>query len=715
MKSYDEMKYFPLQEEIVKAIQTKIQSDNSHFFRLSVAFYFSQLSTMMRTSVGFPGIPSLPTNMYCINMASSGAGKTLTTSFIEEQVMPGFKMRFTNSVLPKIADKNLDEIAARNAAKNMTEHEEELDSITKDYNTAGPMLFSFDSGTTAALKQIRQKLLLANCGSINMIMDEFGSNLLGNVEVLSTYLELFDGRVKQKLLKNTKENKRGQDIDGITPTNMLLFGTPSKIFNNPKVEEEFDSMKETGYARRCFFSYLPRHTVNINITPEERLKNLKCEATVERIQEIQIQLSELADVNKVNSTINVDDDIAIILLTYQLNCEKLADQLPEHMDVQKSEMANRYYKATKLAGTYAFISGATSLTEEHVYGAIKMAEDSGEAFLRLSNKEGNHIRLAHYIRDVDYEVTQVDLVENLPFYKGAESHRKDLMNLAMTYGYKNNIIIKRYLQDEIEFYKGESIPETDIKKMTVSYSKDLAENYQGEFIPFDDLNRLTQEDGYNWCVHHFLDNYRSSEKIIPGFNMVAIDVDDGVTIDVVKVLMKEYKYHLYTTKRHTKALNRFRIVLPLSHTVKLSKVDYKEFMNNIYEWLPFGVDNQTNDISRKWLSHNGNYTNNDGVLLDAFDFIPKTKKLEIRKQEIKQYGSLSGLERWMIQNTDEGNRSNQFVRYAFMLVDMGYDLEDIRDKLILLNTKIPKPLAESEILGTILVSTSKKIAAKTQP
>lgn len=43
--------------------------------------------------------------------------------------------------------------------------------LTREYNGTGPFLFSFDSGTPAAIKQLRHQLILANLGSINLEMD----------------------------------------------------------------------------------------------------------------------------------------------------------------------------------------------------------------------------------------------------------------------------------------------------------------------------------------------------------------------------------------------------------------------------------------------------------------------------------------------------------------------------------------------------------------
>lgn len=62
-------------------------------------------------------------------------------------------------------------------------------------------------------------------------MDEVGANLSSNIDILNTFIELYDvGKIKPRLIKNTAENKRTEDRDGRTPTNMLLFGTPNQYY-----------------------------------------------------------------------------------------------------------------------------------------------------------------------------------------------------------------------------------------------------------------------------------------------------------------------------------------------------------------------------------------------------------------------------------------------------------------------------------------------------
>ena len=83
-----------------------------------------------------------------------------------------------------------------------------------------------------------------------------------------------------------------------------------------------------------------------------------------------------------------------------------------------------------------------------------------------------------------------------------------------------------------------------------------------------------------------------------------LDVDSGLNIETCKSLLAEYTFLISTTKRHTEANNRYRILLPMTHSIELQPDEYKQFMKNIFEWLPFSSDEQTYDIERKWESFN---------------------------------------------------------------------------------------------------------------
>lgn len=712
MRDLSTLDYHDTSEKLVQVLCSKTQNTNPIFFRILVAYYFAKCASMMRTNIKTHDRGIIPVNVYAMNLATSGAGKGHSTNIVEEHVINQFKERFLEQTFRITAETNLRRIANYRAIRSGEDPDEMFEKVEREFNQLGALLFSFDSGTTAAVKQMRHKLLMANCGSMNLEIDEIGSNLLGQVEVMNTYLELYDvGKVKQKLIKNTADNVRNEDIDGKTPTNLMLFGTPSKLFDGARVESEFMSMLETGYARRCIFGYIKAGSKSSRLSAQEVYDMLTDTSTNGFLEDLSDRLGQLADPINYNKALLLSKDVSLLLIEYRLQCEEIAESLPEHDEVRKAEVSHRYFKALKLAGAYAFIDGSHEVTEDHLYNAIKLVEESGKAFDSMLTRDRNYVKLARYIAHVGREVTHVDLVEDLPFYKGSEAAKREMMNLAIAHGYKNNIIIKKMFNDGIEFLKGESLQETDLNAVTVAYGTDFATGYMGDNVPFDKLDTLTQQTGYHWVNHHMIDQHRKEENAIPGFNLVVIDVDEGITLDMVRLLMKDYKYHIYTTKRHQTPGNgdRFRIILPMNYTLKLDDKDFKEFMNNVYEWLPFKTDASTNQRSKKWQTYPGQFFYNDGELLDALLFIPKTTKNEERKRVIDSQQSLTNVERWFLNNTGIGNRSNQLIKYALMLVDSGMSIDQVGNAVSTFNSKLPDKMDEAEIMSTIMVTASKAV------
>lgn len=717
MRDLSQLDFNPIQERVTEILMAKVQNDTPSFFRIMVAYQFSKVASMMRAKVNLPGKGDIPINFYGINLALSGSGKGHSMNILEDSVLAGFRKNFLNITFPSIAKSHLKALADRRAMIRQTKAEDEEQIATNEFENMGPLLFSFDSGTTAAVKQMRTKLLMANAGSMNFEMDEIGSNLLGNADVLSAFLELYDmGKIKQKLVKNTRDNARMEDLQGTTPANMLLFGTPSKLLNGGKTEDEFYEMLDTGYARRCFFGFSRRNRGASKHTPEELYDIFTDTSSDQYLADLHDKLKVLSDRSNFNQVLQIERDVALELFAYKKHCDQLASNFSEFEEVKRAEMEHRYFKVAKMAGAYAFIDNSINVKEDHLYQAIALAEESGAAFHEILSRDKPHVKLANYITSINREVTQAELVEELPFYKGTEQHKRDILNLAISYGYKNGQVISREKIDDVEILRGTALPETDLSNIILSFSKEYTEGYKNQNIKFQEIHKLCDRDGLHWVNHHLISEgnggYRDEAHAVKGFNLAVIDVDSGISIDMARQLMGEYMFFMHTTKRHTPDAHRFRLVMPLSHTAELDSTNYRDFMSNLFDWLPFDVDRQTNQRSRKWETKAGWHCYNDGDLLDALQFIPKTKKADEQKAIIAKQGSLNNLERWFINNTRNGNRNNQLAKYAFALVDMNYDLDTIKNNVLALNSKLEEPLSDAEVLSTVLVSASKKLQTK---
>ena len=706
-----QVSHHPALEDIVDVLCNKTQNVDKGFFRVEAAYFMAKMAAAMRATIRTKDRGDIPVNIYALALATSGYGKGHSVNIVENEFMRAFKTRFMEDTFPVIAEENLWKIANTRALRNGTQQDEEFEKVETEFKRSGAYPFTFDSGTSPAVKQLRHKLLMANSGSINLQIDEIGSNLISTVEVLTLFLELYDqGMVKLKLVKNTADNTRGEELDGKTPTNMLLFGTPSKLLDGGQTEDEFYSFLETGYARRCIFGFGQHKTAKDVLTPTQIYQNLIKPSNNAVIQKWSVAFEKLADPAYVDHVMVVEDAVGIELLSYKIDCEQKAEALAEHEEIKKAELSHRYFKALKLAGTYAFVDQSAEIEMNHLHSAIKLVEESGEAFQSILNREKAYVKLAKYIASVGTEVTHADLHEALPYYGSGAARRNEMMTLAIAWGYKRHIIIKKTFTDGIEFYKGETLKETDINQMMVSYSQNFAYDYRGERVPFDQLHTLAKATGYHWANHHFSKNHRAEENVIKGFNMIVIDVDGGIPIETVHDLMAEHKFMTYTTKRHTASENRFRLIIPMNYYLELDEDEYKEFMNAVMAWLPFKTDESANQRSKKWESFDGGtvHYNMEGDLLDILPFIPKTSRNEAYREQTRKLESLDNLERWFAARIAQGNRNNQMIKYAYALVDSGMSYPDVMARVLGFNKQLSNGLTEDELHATILQSVAKR-------
>ena len=702
----------PVIKEIVDVLCNKTQNTDKGFYKVEVAYFLAKMAASMRASINTKDRGNVPVNIYALALSPSGYGKGHSVNIMENDFIKGFKRRFLQETMPQISDDHLSSIAQERALRNSTEENTELDIVTAEYKRLGAYPFTFDSGTSPAVKQLRDKLLLANCGSINLQIDEIGSNLIGATEILNVFLELYDqGMVKQKLVKNTVDNNRSEDRDGKTPTNMLLFGTPVKLLDGGQTEDQFYEFLEIGYARRCLFGIGKVDKKSLySMSPAEIFQNLTNPCNEAIVKKWSSHFANLADPSKFNWQMSIADATSIKLIEYKSECEKRADALPEHEEIKKAELSHRYFKSLKLAGALAFIDESLEVTMDHLLQAIKLVEESGKAFESILTREKAYMKLAKYIANTETEVTHADLNEALPFYKSGIAARNEMMSLAIAWGYKNHIIIKKSMVDGIEFYKGESLKQTDLNRMILSWSTEMAFDYKPERGPWDQLDKVFMGQGLHWANHHFMDGHRCNDCVIPGFNMVVVDVDGSTTLATAQDLFKEYKYIIYTTKRHgLDGKDRFRLIFPLNYELKLNLDDYKEFMNNIFKWLPFSTDECANQASKKWLSNDkAQYFINDGALLDALKFIPRTSRNEQYQKEMSKIENLDNLERWFASRMAQGNRNNLMFKYGMALVDSGMSFNEVAAKIKKFNKQIDCSLPLEELESSVLVTIAKK-------
>ena len=707
VNKYDSLPFNKTQEELVDILCSRTGANDRNFFRVMVSYKFSECASMMRTTVNFSKSKFIPVNMYALDLAPSGYSKNASMNVLDKEIFKSFRDKFTLDTMPTIAETNLALLADDMSISTKTDVGDCYNLVKKEYSSMPRFLYSFGDSTPEGLKTMRSKLSMAGIGCTSNVLDEIGSNLQKNKESFTVMLEAYDtGDGKQKLIKTDGGNG---DLKGSVPSCLFAFGTQSKLLDGCSTEKEFFDLLETGYARRFIIGFVEKATRNIQKTAREILDEMTNPMIDMATVSYNKHFESLADKSFANINLDMDESTLLKLIDYRIHCDTIADNLKEHQELLKAVIKHSYWRALKLAGAYAFIEKCGKVNDTHIDNAIALCEEGIKAFKALMQREKPYVRLAKYISEIERKVTQVDLVEDLVFYKGSESQKKELMNLAIAYGYNNNIIIKRTIKDGIEFLEGESLKEVELDKIKVSYSNDITTGYKLRECNFNVLHQLVTKDGFHYCSHNFNGGHRKSENAVKGFNLLILDVDSGLPIETCKSILEDYTYLIATTKRHTDKHNRYRIILPMNYELKLDAETYKKFMKNVFKWLPFESDEQTSDIARKWSSHKGDYWYNAGKLFDVLPFIPDTSK-EVNQNLINaRYDSVEALQKWFLLNFDESQgRNNMLIRYALALLDSGMVSDNIRHSVYELNKHLTNPLQDAELESTIMKTIIRK-------
>lgn len=708
-------KLHPLSEQMVNLVCTKVQNQDKAFFRVEVAYYLAKLASNMHVSVRTGTNNIMPVNVFAMAYADSGYGKNFSQNIIEEQMMGTFEEIFTEELYPQQAKLSIAKKAHVIAVRAGLDEFEVEASLTKDFEEMGEFLYGFPEGTSPALKQLCKSITYAGIGAASLEMDEIGYNITANQDMLTTLLELYDvGKTKDKLTKVTKEAKRGKSIKGFTPANVFAFGTPLTAFDGGKTEECIQGLLKAGYGRRCFFAYGDvAAKFAMAVDSDEVYAQLADITLSEEIEAIDTQLAELAKPNYVGTEVFIGTKAERFRLKYNQYCHERAVLISEYRPVERAEMMHRVAKVTKLAGAYAFIDQSLEVTVDHIEYAIALAEISGASLKRILNQPKAHVRLANFLCDFGSAVTEADLVEYLPFYSGSVSSKKDLITLAIAYGHRNAMAITAFEESGVAMWKGETLVPTVLSELILSTSYDIADDYSSVYGSIESIAKYVTEHDANFCNHHFNNGQigkgnRCKANTIPGANLVVFDIDQTkFKPEILHALLSGHNHVIYETKSSTPEEPRYRLILVLSHVVKLDDVDYKAFCKNIATWLPVNADLPAMQRERKYRTYSGCrvWSVTDGANLNVMAYYPRTAEAEnnLKFNKTLIEARIKGMAKWVIHTAAMGNRNNTLYSYTRFLVEhSSYDAEKIAAQVRAINSKLVEPLDDIELNTTIL-------------
>jgi len=131
-------------------------------------------------------------------------------------------------------------------------------------------------------------------------------------------------------------------------------------------------------------------------------------------------------------------------------------------------------------------------------------------------------------------------------------------------------------------------------------------NFFNKAVKFSELSDITNKHHYS--VISFKDGYRKGENF-QGVSLLAIDIDNGDTIPVVKKKLEGYQYLLVTTLHHQLSMkngktitptDKYRLFFPLEEPIT-DPAEYQMIIKGLIQ--EFKADEKCCDLARFFYSN----------------------------------------------------------------------------------------------------------------
>jgi len=590
-------------------------------------------------------------------------------------------------------------------------------------------------GTKEGLFAVANSQANSGYGSLNLISREIGDIIAGSSELISKLKELYDGHYKAKVIKGNKDSRRETDIDNVV-CNMFAAGSQAGFSTEGKTE--LQKMVSSGMYRR---SYIIDMKPNDIIENEE---NISLEPVLKWYEALQAEEDAMYKYKfEENGNTLFENNLTI------------TDEAIERLKEIGSELINKANEDKYNELTRAEI-GSKTMIEDLSYiiaflerkSVCREVVDKAYEFYQFTRKTVTDIFKTVQPYHTAYELLKrgkglsksemIELDDNIP--NGVSKFNEMVPMLQELCYRKNELLILPAEKAMVPRYDIEPLPLTNLDSMIVSTASGKSEGrfeiaYYQDNVSFFGKDRksieyLVTSPIESFLLCHFDENkqsakigidmdpegtkpcgYRSEKYFISGSNMVAFDIDEGLSLEEAKKLLSEFTYIIYTTKSHQKDKNgfvadRFRIIMPTKQTYYLEASQYKEFYINLEERLGLEAnDSQTRNVSRLWFSNReAEVFTNEGELLDTSSALPDTEKTEailpmldsvdVMMSDGLLDARLEGIYKYFITQTSVGERNGQLFKLGKMILDLGLDPVEHMTKV---NSMLYEPVGDKEL------------------
>ena len=646
-------------------------------------------------------------NYFGISIAPSSAGK----SWVYEQC----KSLFDENLNYKYKELIKKGYELNNT--NKTEDEITIDGFQTEIKNYIPNFENTIEGTKEGLYLRALAISKSFYGSLNLIHEEIMDVIRdSNLNVMK---ELYDGRFIGKVIKSSVND----NIYGIV-SNMLIFGSSTSLKRDQKVYEYFAKALGSGIYRRSFIYYQEPTDIQVN-TNKEYFE--KPDLSFIKIF-INKYLKEIIETGKYPELYFSTEALEYLeLINYELL--EFANKFKE--DERFSAEVGSFDKLLKLSALHAILNQRIIILYDDVEYAYNFYKRIRSTNMELFNVEPQHKRIYRVIKKLNKatksEILESDIFNRLTFNED--------IKLVEEYAYRKNEVLN-VRGSKIKTYSIEPMPISDLNKIIVSVpkvdKKEKTTDYISMEIPFfgknQSLERLVKSDKIsNFCLVHFENGKRKSDKTIEGQNCIGIDVDNGITLQETIEKLSGYVYLIYTTKSHQKdkggiVCDRFRILLPTKSKFYVDNERHKELITNVCEALGVGsYDVSTRNQDRLWFTNPQAeiFKNQQGELFDVIPYLPDTEVREYIERQIDRFDEkdydtdeinrrIGGMIKWFINNTYPSVRNQNLFRLGSFIGDLTGNYERIETEIYKANSMLSEPISEKELRKTVLQSLRRK-------
>jgi len=693
----------PLVRDVMELVLNVKSDVPENMLLMMISYAFGEVSSNLRAKLRLYDGTTKPLNFYGYIFAPSGTGKDISLTALNRIFIDSFseKMR-------KGFDKHKNLYWEKRTMALVDEDVEDVDgAIKEEMRLVNPFSYRVSSGTEAGISRSRVTYGYYNIGAINLVIDELGANYAKLRELLALMLSSYeDGDTSARMLKTESVVA----VKGV-PSNFLGYSSPALIFDGGTTEKALLDDLSQGQARRSFFAYATKPE-KIKLTAKEMVAKSRAKAdnNVDKMKNMNDYFAKLASPKNMYKEIPITEESEIMVAEYQIKCDGIVEATKNIQEQERLELVNRPYKASRLAGVYAFISNSDTIEPEHIEQAIYVAELSGISFAKVCNQPPPHQRLFEFIVDRE-KTSEVDLAKK-KWYGNNMNQKKEMLSLARAYAFENDHLFKIKETEGVSFYSFVPMPKTDVDNIKISISKDLTKGYQSKRVPFEIIHEVMGNPDYCYSMTDFKGGHRNKKNALKGQVLLPFDIDDGLKLQTAQLMFSNYKCMTITTKSHQKDKNgivvdRFRLIFIMDRKLDLSPDDYAKFVKNSADRLGIGtiIDQAATDVSRGFYGASGSHWYAEGEkLFEVADMIPETEKERERSTVMNSsgIGSADGMERFLLEEAMVGSRNNIAIKWALFLKDEGYDFESAKQKVMDFNNKLPDPLPMREVTGTII-------------